>query len=331
VRLTVVVGFVRVERVVLVKRPDLTRVVSYQRVCPVAVAVRQAPDQVMNFACVADVAVLVFGGEVAVVLDVPLHVRCAGPDGGEMPLELCNAMRGGLGDVGRHGVVGGAPRVVGLDAHEPDLVGVRGVVAPEPAQHGRHLAGLVLVAHAPHELADVARAGADVPVDEQARRPVLFPGDGAEADPLDQQAKHAMLDRGLLRGPVDGFAQAHDERVADRAPDGSQVTERACRVDEVERDRVVADPADDRLVPRRGVRQRRSAQQRDEGRGDGERADEQTLDWTSDRGGRGRPPTPLSRRRRLLSGSISAARPPTDARGTRRHSDVRQHRHRSVR
>ena len=163
-------------------------------------------------------------------------------------------MRGGLGDVGRHGVIRGGLRVVGLDAHEADFAGVLGVVAPQPPQHVGHLAGLVLVAHEAHEIAEVALAGADVPVDQQARRPVLLPGDGAEAHPLDEEAKRPVLEPRSPRGPVDGLAQPDDEGVVDGAPEGSQVIERGCRLESVERGGVVPDPAGHGRVPRLGAR-----------------------------------------------------------------------------
>jgi hypothetical protein len=107
-------------------------------------------------------------------------------DDPQVAAELRKPLRSGSGDVGVNGVVRQGPQQVVLDADEPHLVGVAGVVVAQPPQHSRHLTRLPLRAHPAHERAQIPLAGPDVLVDLEPRRPVLLPGDGTKAHPLDQ-------------------------------------------------------------------------------------------------------------------------------------------------
>jgi hypothetical protein len=74
-----------------------------------------------------------------------------------------------------------------------------------------------------------------IPMNLEPGRPVLLPGDGPEAHPLDEQAQGAVLEGELFGRPMGRLAQPDDLRVADRPAKGRQVAEWGGGVDGVER------------------------------------------------------------------------------------------------
>ena len=95
--------------------------------------------------------------------------------------QLLGPLRRNTRYVGLDSVVGQQSRAqVVLDTEEPRLIGSTGVVVAQPTQHVDDFLRRPLRAHLAHDGVQVSLAGADVPVDLEAGRPVLLPGDRPE-------------------------------------------------------------------------------------------------------------------------------------------------------
>src|SRR4029450_12742935 len=96
--------------------------------------------------------------------------------------------------------------------------------------------------HLADERIELTRTPADVLVDLAPGRPVLLPGDGAEAHLPDEKTQRAMLEGDLFRRAVYRLTQPDDLRVTDRPTERHEIVQRGGGVDRVDRSRVMGDP-----------------------------------------------------------------------------------------
>ncbi|CAM5581094.1 hypothetical protein STANM309S_02787 [Streptomyces tanashiensis] len=165
------------------------------------------------------------------LLHVALHPGLHRARGARIPVQLPEAgeeRRVDPGDVRGDGVEEVRSRVAEVVAHEADLVsGVELVVPPHPPEQVEVLLGVPeavrLLEFVPHDLPDVAPAGADPLVDAESGGPGGLQGEGGEAPGLHEVFEDPVLRGEEVRRAVGGLADADDLGRADHPVQRAQI------------------------------------------------------------------------------------------------------------